>query len=165
MMKWLLAAVIAAVFGVLAYLQLNATKTTYVNGLAPYTKLPNREFILEKDCYIFKLKSNDTSWPLIGAHDVVSGLPDEVSAAHVGQDLPDVRILDVLRVGDHFRIVSVRRDQTRSKTTVTFEVVLADEASRKFPRLDAFYIMDHEPEKEGKAPAILTAYAVMMGKE
>jgi hypothetical protein len=165
MMKWLLAAVIVAVFGTLAYLQMHATKTTYVNGLAPYTKLPNREFILEKDCYIFKFKAEDTSWPLIGAHDTVPGLPDEVSAAHVGQDLPDVRILDVLRVGDRFRIVSVRRDQSRSKTTITFEVLLADESSRKFPRLDAFYIMDHGPEKEGKAPEILQPYAVMLGRE
>jgi hypothetical protein len=164
-MKWLLAAVIAAVFGTLAFLQMHATKTTYVNGLAPYTRLPNREFILEKDCYIFKLKAADTSWPLIGAHDTVAGLPEEVSMAHVGQDLPDVRILDLLRVGDHFKIVSVRRDQSRSKTTITFEVLLADESSRKFPRLDAFYIMDHEPEKEGNAPAILQSYAVMMGKE
>jgi hypothetical protein len=120
---------------------------------------------LEKDCYVFKLKGEDTSWPLIGAHDTVAGLPEEVSAAHVGQDFPDVRILDVLRVGDHFKIVSVRRDQSRSKTAVTFEVLLADESSRKFPRLDAFYIMDHEPEKEGKAPGILESYAVMMGRE
>ena len=164
-MRWLLAAVVAVMLGAFVYLQRHSTKTTYVNGLAPYTKLPNREFVLEKDCYIFKLKAEDTSWPLIGAHETVDALPEDVAPAHVGEDLPGARILDVLHVGDHFRIVSVRRDESRAKTTVTFEVLLADENTRKFPRLDAFWIMDHAPEKDGQAPGILPAYAVMMGRE
>jgi hypothetical protein len=164
-MKWLLAAVVAVALGAMIFLRLHSTKTTYVNGLAPYTKLPNREFVLEKDCYIFKFKATDSSWPLLGSHETVPSLPADVAAAHVGQDLADVRILDVLRTGDHFRIVSVRRDERREGTTVTFEVLLADENSRKFPRLDAFWIMDHAPEGQGLAPQILPSFAVMMGRE
>jgi hypothetical protein len=164
-MKWLLVAVVAVAIGAMVFLQRSSTKTTYVNGLAPYTKLPNREFVLEKDCYIFKSKTEDSSWPLIGAHDTVPALPEAVDQSHVGENNPDVRILDVLRTGDHFRIVSVRRDQSHDRTTITFEVLLADEATRKFPRLDAYWILDHEPEKDGRAPTILPEYAVMMGRE
>jgi len=165
MMKWLIAAAAAVVLGGIVYLQLHSTKTMYVNGLALYTKLPNREYVLESDCYIFKFKAKDSSWPLIGSHVSVPALPQDVSQAHVGEDLPDVRLLDVLHVGDHFRIASVRMDQSRKETTVTFEIVLADETTRKFPRLDAFWIMDHAPEKAGKAPTILPSFAVMLGKE
>jgi len=164
-MKWLFAAVIAFALGAMFLLQRHATKTTYVNGLAAYTKLPNREFIVEKDCYIFKFKMSDSSWPLIGAHETVPALPEEVTAAHLGNDSPDVRILDILHVGDRFRIVSVRRDESRAGMTVTFEVLLADEANRKFPRVDAFWILDHSPEKKGEAPTMLPDFAVMLGHE
>lgn len=132
----------------------------YINGLQPYTALPGREFILEHECYVFKFKSPNTDWPLIGAKDTVPDLPAEVKASSVGTDLPNIRILDVLHVGDHFRIVSVRRDQGPKKTTVTFEILLQDEASRKYPRLDAFWILDHSPEMSGGAPKIMTSYAV-----
>jgi hypothetical protein len=81
-------------------------------------------------------------------------------ASNVGIDLPNIRILDVLHVGDHFRIVSVRRDQAPKATTITFEILLQDEATRKYPRLDAFWIMDHSPEAVGGAPRIMTTYAV-----
>ena len=92
-------------------------------------------------------------------------LPQLVSTSNIGADLPAVRILGVLKVGDHFRIASVRRDESRSGTTITFEIALADEASRKYPRLDAYWIMDHLPEKSGAAPWILVHDAVPEGKE
>jgi hypothetical protein len=88
-----------------------------------------------------------------------------VSASHVGEDLPDVRILDVLHVGDHFKLVSVRKDESRTKTIITFEVLLADENTRKFPRLDAYWVLDHAPEATGKPPQFITDYAVMLGRE
>jgi hypothetical protein len=165
-MKWLLVALIAVVAGGMLYLQRHSTKTAYVNGLAVYTKLPNREFIVERDCYIFKFKKQDSSWPLLGSHEVIPALPAEVTDSHVGEDLPEVRILDILRVGDHFKLASVRRDESPTAgTTISFEVVLSDEATRKFPRLDAYWILDHAPEKEGKPPVFLTPYAVMLGRE
>ena len=159
-MKWAFAAVVIAFVGFMVFLHLTTTKTTYVNGLQPYTSLPGREFILEKECYIFKFKSPDTDWPLIGAKDTVPDLPADVKASNVGMDLPNIRILDVLHVGDHFHIASVRRDQSPKKTTITFEILLLDEAARKFPRLDAFLILDHSPEAAGGAPTIMTSYAV-----
>ena len=79
--------------------------------------------------------------------------------------MPNVRILDVLHVGDHFRIISVRRDQAPGKTTISFEILLRDEEARKYPRLDAFWIMDHTPEKVGAAPTIMIAYAVPAERE
>ncbi len=164
-MKWLIAAVLAALLAGFIYWQRQGVKTTYVNGLAPYTRLPGREFIVERDCYIFKFKKADTSWPLIGAHETVPELPREVKDADVGTDLPAVRLLGVVRVGDRFRIVSVRRDESRAGTSVTFEILLDDESSRKYPRLDAYWIIDHAPEATGAAPAIIPAYAVPRGKE
>jgi len=147
------------------YLQMHAVKTTYVNGLPPYTTLPGLEYIVERDCYVFKFKDHNTDWPLLGTQDSVPDLPAEVLASNVGADFPKVRILDVIHVGDHFRIASVRRDESRTATTVTFEVLLQDEASRKYPRLDAYWIMDHSPEKTGAAPRILGAFAVPQRKD
>jgi hypothetical protein len=164
-MKWLLALVVAALLLGFVYFERHSVKTTYVNGLTPYTNLPGREFILERDCYIFKFKSKDSSWPLFASNATVPELPAEINDANIGADFPEVRILGVLRVGDLFRIVSVRRDESRAGTFVSFEVLLADESSRKYPRLDAYWIMDHSPEKNGAAPAIMTAYAVPRGKE
>ena len=164
-MKWLLAATLAAVVLAFAYLQLHSVKTTYVNGLAPYTNLPGLEYVLEKDCYIFKFKAKDTDWPLIGSHLSVPDLPPDVSPARIGAELPSVRIYDVIHVGDRFRIVSVRRDESRTSSQVTFEILLQDESTRKYPRLDAFWIMDHSPEKDGGAPKIMTAYAVPVRRE
>jgi len=164
-MKWLLAILAAALVAGYVYWQRNTVKTSYVNGLPPYTTLPGRDFILERDCYIFKFKSRDTDWPLLASHATVPELPQEVADANVGRDFPDVRILGVLRVGDHFRIASVRRDQSRSQTRISFEVALSNESTRRYPRLDAYCIIDHSPEKDGEAPRIMTEYAVAIGKE
>src|SRR5271156_3289744 len=109
-MKWFLAAVGVAVVAAFAYLQLNSVKTTYVNGLAPYTALPGREFIVERDCYVFKFKSSDTDWPLLGSREVVPDLPAEVSATNVGAEFNSVLILDFIHFVYLFRIASVRRD-------------------------------------------------------
>jgi len=159
-MKWFLVALAAAILAGAVYMQLESVKTTYVNGLAPYTSLPGRVFILEKDCYIFKFRDRNSSWPLLGAHETVPDLPADVKEGFVGADFAAVRILGVLRAGDRFRIVSVRKDESRAHTDVTFEILLDDENSRKYPRLDSFWIMDHSPEKSGGAPSILIDYAV-----
>jgi hypothetical protein len=164
-MKWLLAALAAALIAGYVLWQRNSVKTSYVNGLPPYTNLPGRDFILERDCYIFKFKSRDSDWPYFASHATVPELPAEVTQANVGKDFPDARILGVLRIGDHFRIASVRRDQSRTETRISFEVALSNESTRPYPRLDAYWIMDHSPEKDGNAPWILTSYAVAIGKE
>jgi hypothetical protein len=164
-MKWFLIAATVAVLAAFTYLQINSVKTTYVNGLAPYTTIPGREYIVEHECYVFKFKDHNTDWPLLGAKECVPDLPAEVSASNIGADVPAVRILDVIHVGDHFRIASVRRDVGRSGTRLTFEVLLFDEATRKFPRIDIYWIMDHSPEKDGLAPTILPNFAVPLRRE
>ena len=37
---------------------------------------------------------------------------------------------------------------------------LADEFKRRYPRLDAFWILDHTPEQRNEAPLVLADYAV-----
>ena len=164
-MKWLLIAFAVALVAVFAVLQSRSVKTTYVNGLPPYTSLPGLEYILERDCYVFKLKGHDTDWPLLGTRDTVPELPAEVTPANIGADLSGVRILDVIHVGDHFRIASVRREESRKGTTISFEVLLSDESSRKYPRLDVFWMLDHSPEATGAAPKILPEFAVQLRKQ
>ena len=164
-MKWIIAAVAALLLGAFIYWQAGAVKTTYVNGLPQYTRLPGREFIFERDCYIFKFKAHDTVWPLVGANVPgaalsVPELPAEVSPRYVGADLPAVRILDIAHTGDRFRIVSVRRDASRRATQITFEIVFLNVDGRRYPRLDAYWILDHAPEQHGAAPAMLPDYAV-----
>ncbi|PTY05646.1 hypothetical protein DB347_14850 [Opitutaceae bacterium EW11] len=165
MTKWIwgLAAVVAIVS--LVVLQRNGTKTAYVNGLPEYTMLPGREYIFERDCYVFKARDRKSSYPLVGANapdlgNSVPYLPTTVTEKSVGTDNGKVRILDVVRTGTRFRIVSVRRDQTRNETTISLEILLLPEDQHKYPRLDAFYILDHSPETHGSAPAVITGYAV-----
>lgn len=165
MTKWIIA--LAAVIAVAAFvlIQRSGTKTVYVNGLPEYNTLPGKEYIFERDCYLFKLKDEKTSYPLVGANapDLpmsVAALPLEVSDANIGKEFPGVRILDTAHVGDRFRIVSVRRDVKRDSTRVTFEILFINESERRYPRLDAFYILDHTPEAKGAAPRIIEGYAV-----
>jgi hypothetical protein len=164
-MKWVLVVVVAGLVAGYVLLQRHSVKTTYVNGLAPYTGLAGREYIMEQDCYIFKFKTHDTSWPLVGSHETVPELPQDVRESNIGAALPGVAIIGIVRTGDRFRIASVRRDLSRSESRVTFEIVLADEATQRYSRLDAYEMLDHSPEKQGKAPVMLTDYAVMRGKE
>ena len=67
-MKWLLIAAAVVVAAGLFFTQTHSTKTAYLNGLPLYRDLPNRQFIFERDCYIFKLKAQDTDWPLVATH-------------------------------------------------------------------------------------------------
>ena len=165
MVKWILAGVGALLIGVFIYWQANTVKEAYVNGLAPYSQIPGRLYVFERNCYIFKFKHHNTDYPLVGANApgepmTVPALPAEVSRKFVGKDLPGVRILDVVHTGERFRIVSVRRDTRRQVSTITFEILLGNDEQRPYPRLDAYWIMDHAPEKDGKAPTILPGYAV-----
>jgi len=160
MFKWILWAAVAALVVILVVMQRSAVKTSYVNGLPLYFNIPGHQFIFEQDCYIFKLTSHPTDWALVGTHGTVPELPVAFDLKNVGADFPGVRILDVARIGDRFKIVSVRRDVSRKGTSISFEILFTDEERRAYPRLDAFYIMDHGPEKTGQAPGILPYYAV-----
>ncbi len=160
MFKWILVAVGVVLIGGFVFWQRNSVKTSYVNGLSQYNKLPGREFIFECDCYLFKLASHPTDYPLIGTHETVSELPAAVQDKLVGSALPGVRLLDTVRTGTRFKIVSVRRDESRTKTNVTFEILLLGETERKYPRLDAFFLLDHSLESTGAAPQVREAYAV-----
>jgi hypothetical protein len=168
-MKWLYALALAALVAVLVmgwgYWQRHSVKSAYVNGLPPYNQLRGLAFILEKDCYIFEFKSGEAMYPLLGAHDTVPALPAEVKDSNVGASFPDVRILGVLRTGDRFRIASVRQDTSRSGTVISFEIVLDNESSRAFYKLDAYWMMDHSPEKTGAAPVFMSIYAVPSAME
>ncbi|HEU5081526.1 MAG TPA: hypothetical protein VFT72_20095 [Opitutaceae bacterium] len=165
MTKWILVAAVVIAVAAFVLIQRSGTKTVYVNGLPEYNTLPGKEYIFERDCYIFKLDNEKTSYPLVGANapdlpSSVSQLPNEVTDANVGKELPGVRILDTVHVGDRFKIVSVRRDEKRDSTRVTFEILFINESERRYPRLDAYYILDHSPEAKGAAPRMIDGYAV-----
>ena len=163
-MKWFLAIAAAAVLAGFVYWQRQAVKVSYVNGLATYNQLPGREYIFQRDCYIFTLDDHRSSWPLVGDHEVVPALPAAADPANVGQPVAGARLIDFVRVGSRFKLVSVRRDESRTGTSISFEILFLDEAERKYPRLDAYFIMDHTPETRGEAPGILERYAVQRVK-
>ena len=50
MYKWFLVLALVVLGAAFSVWQRNAVKTSYVNGLAQYNKLPGREFIFERDC-------------------------------------------------------------------------------------------------------------------
>lgn len=159
-MKWFLVAAAVVLAALFFFWQRDSVKTSYVNGLPEYSSLPNHEYLFQSDCYIFKFKERKTSWPLVGTRSMVPELPGDVDEKNIGADLPAVRILDVVRAGARFKLVSVRRDQSRHGTFITFEILFMDEAERKYPRLDTFYLLDHSPEKDGAPPKFLESYVV-----
>lgn len=166
MRKWVpLGALAAVLIALFVYSQLNAVKVSYVNGLPEYEHLPGREYIFQRDCYLFNFKRAPADWPLVGANVPGSAmsvpeLPAEVSPRYVGADLPAVRIIDLVRIGDRARITSVRREESRHGTKISFLLLFSNEAERRYPRMDAYWIMDHTPEARGEAPFILPDYAV-----
>ncbi len=159
-MKWIIAAAAIVVFGGLLYWQSFAEKVSYVNGLPAYNALPGQEYFLEHDCYLFKFKDKNSDWPLIATRATVPALPESVDPKNIGAEFPNVRILDVIKAGTRFRIVSVRRTQSRASTSISFELLLGDEVSFRYPRVDAFWMLDHSPEKDGNAPKVMPEYAV-----
>lgn len=166
MLKWVIAAVCAALVGWFLWIQFNAVKISYVNGLAPYDVMPNREYILQRDCYVFAWhKSTTTAFPLLGTNHPgvrtrVEALPHEVSALMVGRDQPDVRLMDVIPRGTRFRLLSVRREQSRPHgTTITYEAKFLDDVDRPYLRVDIRPIL--LPTKEsGDVPEIDETIAV-----
>ncbi|HEY0965821.1 MAG TPA: hypothetical protein VGD88_00410 [Opitutaceae bacterium] len=159
-MKWIIAAIVGVAVAVFALWPREEIKTAYVNGLPEYNHLPGQEFIFQRDCYIFKFTDKDSSWPLVGAKATVPALPAEVTPANIGASIPGVRILGVVRVGERFKIASVRRQESKSGTSVSFELLFMDEPRREEPRMDAFWILDHTPETKGLPPTIREDYAV-----
>lgn len=164
-MKRLIALGVVLVTCTAIYLISTSGKRSYINGLPEYVALAGREFIFERPCYIFKSRTHESQYPLVGANVPnlpvsVSSLPVEVSDKHIGEKNDSVKILATVRVGDRFKIVSVRRDDSRSSFRISFEILFADEADRPYPRLDAYFIMDHTGEMEGKPVSILSEFAV-----
>src|SRR6185312_9443924 len=133
MFKWILAAAAAVLLVVFIIWQVNSVKTSYVNGLDAYQGMQDRQYIVERDCYIFKLKDRDTELPLVADHEVESALPPEVEQKYVGADLPRVRILGIAHVGDRLKIASVRREEGRKGTHLTLEMLFLDEDQRPYP--------------------------------
>lgn len=160
MYRWIMGGLLAAIVLLIVVSSHNANKTSYVNGLAEYSKIPGKEFIFERDCYIFKLTDKESDWPYVASHASLAGLPAEFDVKNVGKDFGNIRILDTVALGTGFRIVSVRRDQRGAKSTITYEILFADEASRKYPRVDALYMLDRTEEDPVTAPSIVGDYAV-----
>jgi len=168
MLKWFIAAVCVALLGWFIWFQVNTVKISYVNGLAPYDVMPGREYVLQHDCYVFAWhdrKSIATAHPLIGvnlpgAHASLDALPREVSLERIGQAQPLVRLMDVIPKGTRFRLLSVRREQSRrAGTFITYEIGFLDGVDRPYQRTDARPII-LPPTRPGDLPQFDEAIAV-----
>ena len=146
-MKWLLSVTLVVIAVAAIWWQMNTTKIAYVNGLDAYAAMPNKEYVLEKDCYVFALRKHiATAHPLLGlnAPDVAArtaDLPVEVTRANIGKVLPNIRIMDVIPKGTHFRILSVRSEISRSTGLfISYEIAYLDEVDRPYPRTDLRFV-------------------------
>lgn len=144
-MKWLLAVLAFTLVGLGVWWQLNTTKISYVNGLEPYAHLPNQEYILTKDCYVFAWRQPiATAYPLLGvnAPEVATrlpALPREVSSESLRRNSKDsaVRLMDIIPQGTRFRLLSVRREESRrAGTVISYEIKLLDDVDRPYQRVD-----------------------------
>jgi hypothetical protein len=143
MWKWIIALGGALLFGWFLWFQMNTTKISYVNGLAPYDVMPGREYILQHDSYVFAWKKNPTSgFPLLGANapsvrTSVSALPANSSRDNIGREFAEVRIVDLIPRGTRLLVTSVRREQSRrAGTVITYEAKLLDEVDRAYQKVD-----------------------------
>lgn len=144
MLKWLIALGGAAVIAWFIWFQVNTTKISYVNGLAPYDKMPGSEFILQHDCYVFVWKENSTSgFPLLGVnHPAVvtraSDLPPaDAPPLPAGQENAAVRIVDRIEQGTRLILTSVRREESRrGGTVITYEAKFLDDRERPYQKVD-----------------------------
>lgn len=167
MMKWLLAVVLVVLAGLGLWWQINTTKISYVNGLAAYAHLPNREFILQHDCYVFAWldRSIGTSNPLLGVNapgvpTSVAELPREVTRENLGRNFPGVRLLDVIPQGTRIRLLSVRREESRrTGLVISYEITYLDDVDRAYQRTDIRPIL-LPVSQPGEPPAIDPTVAV-----
>lgn len=145
MMKWPIAVMLAVLAGLGLWWQVNTTKISYVNGLVTYADLPNREYILVLDCYVFAWKERiATAYPLLGvnspdAKSSVAELPVEVNQITLSKHANDpvVRLMDIIPQGTRFRLLSVRREQSRrAGTVISYEIKFLDEVDRPYQRVD-----------------------------
>jgi hypothetical protein len=143
MMKWLLAIGLVVLAGLGLWWQINTTKISYVNGLEAYADMPNREYILEHDCYVFALRQHiATAHPLLGVNapgvaTSLAALPREVSAGQLGKDFPLVRLMEIVPKGTRFRILSVRREESRrTGVFISYEITLLDDLTHPYQRID-----------------------------
>jgi hypothetical protein len=164
-MKWLIAIVGAALMGWFIWFQVNTTKISYVNGLAPYDVMPGREFILQQDCLVFSDREHPTSgFPLLGtnhrdARTRIAALPETVTADLRGKELPRARILDLIPRGTRFLITSVRREQSRrAGTVITYEAKFLDGTERTYQKVDLRPIL-LPVAQQGDVPEIDTSIA------
>lgn len=161
LMKWILALIAALLAGFFLFRSDGGPKVAYVNGLPEYNHLPGQEYILQRDCYIFKFTDRDSSWPLIASHPTIPALPETVSAEQIGKTVGNARIIGLARVGERFKIASVRRTGEGPGAVVSFEILFLDEARREDPRMDAYWMMSHDTTDPDSAPKIREEYAVL----
>lgn len=168
MLKWLIALICTALLGWFIWFQMNTVKISYVNGLAPYDVMPGREYVLQHDCYIFAWhdrKSIATAYPLMGvnlpgAESSLAALPPTVSREQIGQPFPLVRLMDLVPKGTRFRLLSVRREQSRrAGTFITYEIGFMDGVDRPYQRTDIRPIL-LPPSEPGGLPRLDGAVAV-----
>lgn len=164
-MKWFIAIVGAALVGWFIWFQVNTTKISYVNGLAPYDVVPGREYILQQDCFVFADREHPTTgFPLLGtnhrdARTRVATLPETATADARGQQLPGIRILDVIPRGTRFLITSVRREQSRrAGTVISYEAKFTDNVERAYQKVDLRPIL-LPVTHQGDVPEIDTSIA------
>ncbi|MEI6106017.1 MAG: hypothetical protein WCR49_03295 [Opitutae bacterium] len=165
-MKWLIPVGGLILAGWFAWFQLNTTKISYVNGLAPYDVMPGREYILQHDCYVFAWhKSIATAYPLLGVnHPAVrtslAALPKDVRADLVGTPQPLVRLMNMIPQGTRFKLLSVRREQSRrTGTFISYEIKFLDEVDRPYQRIDIRPLL-LPTERPGDVPQIDETIAV-----
>lgn len=167
-MKWLIIAAVLVLAALGVRWQLNTTKISYVNGLDAYAHLPNQEFILVKDCYVFAWKESiATAYPLLGTNTPgvaakTAALPLETNAATVTNPAEGsaVRLMDFIPQGTRFRLLSVRREESRhGGTVISYEIKFLDEVDRPYQRVDIRPIL-LPVAQVGEAPRLDPAIAV-----
>lgn len=164
MIKWLIAIGGTVLIGWFIWFQLNATKISYVNGLAPYDVMPGREYILQHDACVFAWRENPTAgFPLLGVNhpDVrtsIAALPFNPARNHIDQGGTTARVMDVIPRGTRLLLTSVRREQSRrTGTLITYEAKFLDGVERPYQKVDLRPLLIAGPTPEAVPEVDATA--------
>ncbi len=163
-LMWLGILVVLGLGGVIFFGAHGGSKHSYINGLPGFNEMPNREYITQKTAYVFKDDGRESSYPYIASVNERPELPGSSDNANVGMKIGSLRILDILPIGTRFRIISVRKDESSAETSITYEILLDRADEREYPRLDAYYIVDHGNGSTDTPPPVLGRFAAPRDK-
>jgi hypothetical protein len=87
-----------------------------------YNGLVGRTFRLQRNCYVFVYKDEESELPFVCDNNQEGALPEVVRSDYVGQNINGLAILGILENGTEFRLDSVSEQRVISDTRSSYYI-------------------------------------------